>query len=581
MTLTPAPLERRIADAMRRATFDPRGVIASMRVLLDEAPRHVALRFALVRALLQTSDVDAALAIAGDDALIDDTAALAAVLGDFARHDAPAAQAVLLLLRAERHPNDFNAALALASTLHGLARASEALEWSERAHALRPHESLPLEIAATARIDRGDVEAGLEGYASLLATSGDAALAARHLVLMHYDPAQTNAELFAALDAYAKRRLRAVAPPIARRGASAGRRLRVGWLSPRFVEGPVARFLTALLEAFDRTRFRHALIALQPGGDAATRRFVALADEWIDLSGLDDATLLARLRALELDVLVDLAGHSTANRLDVIAQRAAPVQVSWLDWFDTTAAPNVDVWLGDPWLTPIASTQRYTERIVRLASGRFCYTPPDDAPDARHRGGDRPVAFASFNRLAKLGADVVATWSDILRRVPEATLALGARALEEPATREHTFARFAAHGIGADRLRLHGHRDYGALLDAYTDIDIALDPFPFSGCTTTCDALYMGAAVVTWPGETFVSRQSAGLLARIGRDAWIAGDAGDYVERAVAMARDVGALRSGREVLRRDVVVGLCDARAQAAEFAAVFERLVAETERA
>src|SRR4030095_13927067 len=134
------------------------------------------------------------------------------------------------------------------------------------------------------------------------------------------------------------------------------RSLRVGWLSPRFNEGPVSSFLTGLLAAFDRTRHHHLLIALQPGFDAATARLRALADEWVDLSGLDDATLLQRLRALELDVLVDMVGHSTAHPLAVVAQRVAPVQVSWLDWFDTTAVPAMDAWISDAWLTPEDST---------------------------------------------------------------------------------------------------------------------------------------------------------------------------------------------------------------------------------
>src|SRR5262249_9775842 len=163
----------------------------------------------------------------------------------------------------------------------------------------------------------------------------------------------------------------------------------------------------------------------------------------------------------------------------------------WLDWFDTTAAPSIDAWISDRWLTPPDSTQRYTERLVRLDAGRFCYTPPADAPPATY-ARDGAVAFPSFNRLSELHAHFVHTWAAILRRVPAARLELGARLLDDPATRAYTLDRFAALGIGPDRLRLHGQRPYGALLDAYRGIDVALDPFPFSGCTTTCDALYMG-----------------------------------------------------------------------------------------
>jgi predicted O-linked N-acetylglucosamine transferase (SPINDLY family) len=204
----------------------------------------------------------------------------------------------------------------------------------------------------------------------------------------------------------------------------------------------------------------------------------------------------------------------------------------------------------------------------------LCYTPPTDAPSAAHAGGEA-VVFASFNRLAKLNADVVAAWATILRRVPAARLQLGARLLDDPATRAHTLERFATHGIGADRLQLDGQRSYGELLAAYRGVDIALDPFPFSGCTTTCDALFMGCAVITLPGETFVSRQSASLLWRLDRGAWVAGDIDDYVARAVEAAAGVVDLRAQRAALREAVLARLCDAKTQAREFADALDGLV------
>lgn len=531
---------------------------------------------ARVRALLRARDVDAALEAARDASLVDAAPALGEALRDFAAVGAFSAQAALLGERAKRHPDDYDAALALASALHGLGRPSEALRWAEHAQALRPAERLPREIAATALIDRGDVERGLAHFRALL-PGADAATAARYLVLMHYDPAATNASLFAALQSFAETHLPRFGPPFTRRiERDARRRLRIGWLSPRFVEGPVTSFLPGLLGAFDRTRHRHLLIALQPERDEATARLEALADDWIVLAGLDDAALLRRLRALELDVLVDLAGHSTANRLRVVAQRAAPVQVNWLDWFDTTAVPAMDAWFSDPWLTPADSTQRYTERVVRLPSGRFCYAPPVDAPPPTH-SGDGAVVFASFNRLAKLNADVVAAWAAILNRVPGSRLELGARLLDDDATADFTRERFAAHGIEPHRIVAHGQRTYAELLAAYQAVDIALDPFPFSGCTTTCDALYMGAAVIARSGETFVSRQSASLLDRLGRSEWIATDARDYIERAVAAAAGVDALRAAREAQRSEVAAKLCDTSAQARDFAAALDALIAD----
>jgi len=545
----------------------------AFEAVLMRHPQAPLARRGLIRCRLLGGRADLALTDAMHPAVLDDAAEFAAVLDEFAGAGALAERTSLLAARAERHPDDYANALALAASLHQIGRISAALEWAERAHALRPDEVQPLEIRATALIDRGDAEAGLAQYRELPSHRSEAETAARRLVLMHYDPAQTNASLFEALQDFAARHLPRFGPPFVAARRSAWNALRIGWISPRFNEGPVASFLTGLLAAFDRMQHRHLLIALQPAEDAATRRLRALADEWFDLSGLDDASLLQRLRALELDVAIDLAGHSTANRLRVISQRVAPVQISWLDWFDTTAVPEMDAWISDEWLTPEGSTQRYTERLIRLPSGRFCYTPPVDAPPATHAGGDA-IVFASFNRLAKLNDAVVSTWAAILRRVPGAVLQLGTRLLGDAATRAHLAERFGRRGIGADRLVLHAKRPYADLLAAYREVDIALDPFPFSGCTTTCDALYMGSAVITLPGETFVSRQSASLLLRLGCEEWIARDREDYVERAVAAAARVGELRAGREALREAVRARLCDAASQARDFAAALREL-------
>lgn len=580
MPLSPDPALARLhhANALL-AHARAKEAAAEFSAVLDARPEWLIARHGLVRSLLSTGNFEGAFVAASNVQLFDARDAFAAVLSDLATTGASTQHADLLRAYVQRHPQDIEALLALAAAAHALGRPCEALRWSERVLAMQPQARSAREISAASLIDRGDVEAGLTIYHDLL-HAGDAETAARYLVLMHYDPAQSNEGLFAAHHAFAQSHLMTRGSAFAPRPRLPSAKLRIGWLSPRFAGGPVTTFLAGLLRHLDRSRHHHLLIDLQPTGDASSQRLHALADEVIDAGRLDDAMLLKKLRYLDLDIVIDLAGHSTSNRLAVLAERVAPVQVCWLDWFDTTATPAMDAWISDAWLTPPDSSQIYSEQLIRLASGRLCYTPVIDAPQpARADGG--AVVFGSFNRLAKFNDGVVDTWAEILRRVPDAQLELRARLLGDPETLAHIGARFAARGIGIERLRLCGELPYLDLLAAYQHIDIALDPFPFSGCTTTCDALWMGCPTITLPGTTFVSRQSASLLWRLGADEWVARDLEDYVERAVTAAANIESLRRERSVLRERVVVRLCNSKEQAVEFAHTLDELHANRLRA
>lgn len=516
-------------------------------------------RVTVVRNLLRSGEGERALAMATAEASLALPGAADRIDMEFAPW--PRLRARWLQAVVARFPQDPAPRAALAAVLQTLGHSSAALDCCEAVLARWPEDRATREVRALALIERGDVETGLASLRELV--PGNRETAARHLVVMHYDPTQSNDSLFAALNDFGARHLRRFGPPYARHAQDPQRRLRIGWLSPRLSEGPVARFLEAPLRAFDRTGYEHLLLALQPLKDEVGHRLAKLADRCVLLPHLDDEALLSALRELELDVLFDLAGHATANRLEVIAQRVAPLQISWLDWFNTTAAPNLDAWFSDPWLTPADSSQAYTENLLHLPAGRFCYSPLATAPAPDHDGA-APLVFASFNRLAKLNDTVVAAWSRILLGAPGAQLELRARMLEDPATQTHLQERFAKHGVEAQRLRLHASVPYRDLLTAYAKVDIVLDPFPFSGCTTTCDALWMGCPVVTLEGETLVSRQSASLLQRLGRTEWIATSIDDYVSRALVLAVQVPSLRTQRVALRAAVLERLCDADSQA-----------------
>ena len=549
--------------------------IDAMQSALDLRPDFVVARQVIARGALQKKQLDTALATALHKSLLCDFAAAHGLADDFLNSGA-SEQAVEFLKRvAEHNPQHYETLMRLARTLHQLGRSSEALAWSERARKLRPNELEPQEMHAVTLIDRGEVEAGLGIFRQLLQrpdTGPDTAN--RYLILAHYDPAEDNADLFRAHVDWVQRYAQPFGEPFTRRVAIDPQRpLRIGWISPRFGAGPVASFFRSVLAALDRERFHHTLVSLGAASDSATLDFRELSDEWLALRELNDDALLERLRAADFDIVVDLAGHSFGSRLRVLAQRIAPIQLCWLDYFNTTGAPAIDGWISDEWLTPADSSQRYVEPLLRLPSGRFCYTPLLDAPSPEHLGGDTPV-FVSFNRLAKLNDKVLDTWATILRRVPDSRLELGAGLLGDAIARARIIERFAERGVGRERLVLHQEQGYAELLTAYRRTDIALDPFPFSGCTTTCDALWMGVPVLTLPGTTFVSRQSASLLWRMGRSAWVASSLDDYIERAVGLAQRIGELRLQRAALRTRMRTTLCDAQTQASELASLFRDL-------
>lgn len=332
-----------------------------------------------------------------------------------------------------------------------------------------------------------------------------------------------------------------------------GRRLRVGLLSPDLRNHPVSYLLLPYLAAYDRQRIEVHVYADVARPDAMTARLQEQSEHWHDVSALDHAALAERIGGDGIDLLVDLAGHSANHRLPVFARKPAPVQVSWLGYFNTTGLASIDYVLSDELSTPPALLEHFSERPLYLPHSRFCYQPPDYLPPvaplpALHNGY---LTFACFNNLAKLNAPVLALWADILRQVPNSRLLLKALGLNDHQVRADLLARFAALGIGAERLDLRSHSPHTEMLAEYNEVDIALDPFPFCGGMTTCEALVMGVPVLTLIGETLAGRQSYSLLSALDMPAWCAATPADYLASAIALSADLDSLQSTRSDLRQ------------------------------
>ncbi|MEO5375313.1 MAG: tetratricopeptide repeat protein [Alphaproteobacteria bacterium] len=332
-----------------------------------------------------------------------------------------------------------------------------------------------------------------------------------------------------------------------------GRRLRIGYVSPDFREHSVACFIEPVLAAHDPRQVETVCYADVPVPDAVTVRLRGLAHHWRDLRGMSNRQVAALVREDGIDILVDLAGHTADNRLPVFAQRPAPLQVTWIGYPGTTGCPAIDVRftdaLADP---PGAADALHTERLVRLPHGFLCYRPPDDAPEpAAGPPAEAAPTFGCFNNLAKVNDGVVAVWAALLAQVPGARLVLKSAQLADVGQCAETRTRFAEHGVDPDRLDLVGRvasrRDHFL---AYGRVDVALDPFPYAGVTTTCESLWMGVPVVTLAGRTHAARVGVSLLTRVGLADLIAADEDHYVAIAAALVRDRTRLRSLRPGLR-------------------------------
>lgn len=333
-----------------------------------------------------------------------------------------------------------------------------------------------------------------------------------------------------------------------------GRRLRVGYVSPDFCTHSCAYFSEPLLRGHDPSTVEVFCYPTSTREDATTTRFRQVAAHWRPLVKLSDEAAAALIRQDAIDILVDLAGHTGENRLLVFARKPAPIQVSWLGYPDTTGMKAMDYRLTDAIADPEGVTDRWaTETLVRLPGGFLAFRPliAADARETPPALAAGHVTFGSFNNVSKLSPAVIRVWSEILARVSGSRLVLKGKAFADPPTRARYVALLAANGITAERVDLLARIEpVGNHLRAYDGIDIGLDPFPYNGTTTTCEALWMGVPVITLGGQHHVARVGASLLTQCGLTEFIATDEAGYVAAAVALAGDLPRLAELRRTMR-------------------------------
>ncbi|QEI05272.1 tetratricopeptide repeat protein [Pigmentiphaga aceris] len=334
-------------------------------------------------------------------------------------------------------------------------------------------------------------------------------------------------------------------------------RLRVGLVSGDLRNHPVGYFLDDVIPAMAASGIELFAYANQIREDELTQRMKPHFSAWCDIAALDDEQAARRIHDDGIHILVDLSGHSDQHRLPLFTWKAAPVQASWLGYLGTTGLQEIDWVISDRYMAPEHAASDLVEKIWRMPDSYVHLSRPANAvaltgaPSATLGH----VTFGNFNNPAKMTDVVVALWARVLHAVPGSRLFMKNPQFQEPAVIQHTLARYAAYGIGAERLILEGPSPRADLLAAYNRVDIALDPFPYTGGTTSLEALYMSVPVLSLRGGRFMSRMADTLLMNAGLSDWIADDADHFVQLAVSHAADratLGRLRAGE--LREQVL---------------------------
>ena len=392
------------------------------------------------------------------------------------------------------------------------------------------------------------------------------------LVLSHYT-SDTSADELTTLHKQFASQIRTPSPAsfdFARRSLDLNRPLKVGFVSPDLRNHPVGYFLLPLFKNFDPARATFHAYSTHERQDSTRDALKAKAHTWLEAAALTDEELAHTIYQDEIDVLIDLAGHTSGNRLSVFAMKPAPIQATGFGYFNTTGLPQMDYIIGDRYQSPSQFAHLYSETIYQMPDDYICYHPPMTSPELAEIPAidSGYITFGSFNKLAKLSPDTIELWARVLKSVERSRLLLRTYGLDDPDVSRSLLARFEQAGVESTRIELLGGCQHHELLNSYNRVDIALDSYPYSGGLTTCEALWMATPVVTVGEQRFASLHSTSHLANAGLSDFIARDFDDYVRIAKLYASDLPRLSALCSGLRAQVQQSpLCDGSLYAENF--------------
>jgi protein O-GlcNAc transferase len=457
----------------------------------------------------------------------------------------------------QRCPEDWTALVNLGVAIQRRGFPSDSESFQRRALAIDDRRIEPYANLGVALNDQGRTREAIELYRQCLERIPSAVQIASNLLFaVHFDPELSPDAILAEHVAFG----RTFAEPLrsARtftQSRDPERRLRIGYVSPDFRWHPVSYFIDPVLAEHDEQRFEVHCYSDVEQPDEVTARFAGLVHRFTPCRGWTDARLAEQIAADQIDILVDLTGHTGNNRLLVFARKPSPVQASWLGYFDTTGVRAIDYRIADEHSVPAAAERFFVEKVVRLPRSSNCFRPtaaPDPAPPPCLRQGK--ITFGCYNNPAKIQRDVVTTFSRILHEVPDSRLVFKYAMFDDATMRDRYSSWLEADGISLERVDFLGHSSLDEFMRSFARIDIALDPFPYSGETTALHTLWMGVPLVALEGPTLVQRLASRVLHVAGHSDWVATSSDDYVRIARSLAaapHQLGAWRASmRDQLR-------------------------------
>ena len=352
--------------------------------------------------------------------------------------------------------------------------------------------------------------------------------------------------------------------------------LRIGYVSGDFWSHPVGYFIKTVLANHDRSRYEVFCYYNNTKNDVLTRRLQQSTDHWRNISDQSDKNVALQIRQDNIDLLIDLSGHTERNRLLAFAHKPAPIQATWMGYFGTSGLPAMDYIIADPYVIPPEEEHYYVEQVMRLTNNYLCFSPPDNAPEpsplpALSAG---KLTFGCFNHAAKLTEMVIECWAKLLHALPNAQLHLKNKSFGDSGVRQRYQGLFVSKGIGTERIKFSGYSPRNELLTVYHEIDISLDPFPYNGGTTTMEALWMGVPVISLRGNQFVSHVGESILINAGLNGNVVDTEYAYITKAVELASDLPRLAEIRAGLRARLLKSpLCDGPGFTRDLEAAFRR--------